>query len=343
MLPKKKILHLIPSNAIGGVETAAKTSIGIKNNKYIFTLKFLSKQGNKKNLSSRIISLFEIIFSTYQVINDKPDFLIVSLWKSCLSAIVIRCFRPKIKIILFLHLPESVNFLDYFFTFITSRMASQIWGDSTTTIENRTKELNVDENVRKKTISFLAYKLRPNSYQLYKPNFIFWGRIANVKRLDLAINLFYKISEEIEDAKFTIIGPDCGELTYLKKLRDSFNLRNKIQFLEPIAIFKIKELAKDYLFFLQLSEMEGLGMSVMESMQLGLIPIVTEVGEIKNYCINDKNSIIYKDLNSTKIKIINKIKNPNQLKLLHQNSALTWANEKTYREDFKSCLKSLIE
>ena len=31
---EKKILHLIPSNAIGGVETAAKTSIGIKNNKY---------------------------------------------------------------------------------------------------------------------------------------------------------------------------------------------------------------------------------------------------------------------------------------------------------------------
>ena len=38
-----------------------------------------------------------------------------------------------------------------------------------------------------------------------------------------------------------------------------------------------------------------MAMSVAESMQLGLIPLVTNVGQIKNYCKNHKNSIIYNE------------------------------------------------
>ena len=50
-------------------------------------------------------------------------------------------------------------------------------------------------------------------------------------------------------------------------------------------------------------------MSVLESMQLGLIPIVTDVGEIKNYCVHNHNSIIFKDMELTKETIIKLMKN----------------------------------
>ena len=36
-------------------------------------------------------------------------------------------------------------------------------------------------------------------------------------------------------------------------------------------------------------------MSVCESMQLGLIPLVTNVGQIKKYCKNLHNCFIYKN------------------------------------------------
>ena len=35
-------------------------------------------------------------------------------------------------------------------------------------------------------------------------------------------------------------------------------------------------------------------MSVVEAMQLGLVPVVTNVGEISRYCIDNFNSVIYK-------------------------------------------------
>lgn len=338
---KKNIIHLIPSDAIGGVETAAKTTVGIKKNKYIFKIKYLSKQKNKKSFFSRIISIFEILNSSFQVINDKPDFLIVSLWKSCLSAIMIKCFKPNVKIILFLHLPKSLNFLDFFLTSITSRIAFQILGDSLTTIENRSKELKI-KNIKKKALSFLAYKLEPNEFQYSKPNFIFWGRLEFNKRIDLAINLFNEISKEIKDVKFTIIGPDCGQLNYLKKLRAKLNLQNRIIFIGVKEIHEIKNIANDYLFFLQLSDIEGLSMSVVESMQLGLIPIVTQVGEIKNYCIHNKNSIIFKNKKSTKNTILNLIKNQKKLNFLYKNVVNTWSHKKTYKEDLENYLDSLI-
>ena len=66
-------------------------------------------------------------------------------------------------------------------------------------------------------------------------------------------------------------------------------------------------------------------MSVLESMQMGLIPIVTNVGELQNYCIDNKNSIIFKDIESTKDKIIKLLtmsKLPSHIKAKIKSSSL---------------------
>ena len=342
-ITKKRIIHLIPSNTIGGVESAAKTSIGIKSNKFIFSIKILSKQKKTKNLFLKTKSFIDIFFSTFQVLNLKPDFLIVSLWKSCLSALIIKFLKPSTKIILFLHLPKSVNFIDFLLNFVTAKIAYQIWSDSLTTLEKRGEELRLDIKVKKRIISFLAYKLNPNVKNEKFINFIFWGRLAKEKRIDLSIKLFAKISENIKDSKFLIIGPDCGELTRLKKQRDDLNLRDRIIFIPPLDINSIKEISQECLFFLQLSKEEGLGMSIVESMQLGLIPLVTNVGEIKNYCINNQNSIIYNDLESTKKIILNLIKNKKQIETLKYNAVKKWTKAITYREDLKNAIESLFD
>ena len=37
-----------------------------------------------------------------------------------------------------------------------------------------------------------------------------------------------------------------------------------------------------YSFYLQLSDSEGSGMSIIEAMRFGLIPVITNVGEVVN-------------------------------------------------------------
>lgn len=339
----KKIIHIIPSNGFGGVEIAAKSSIGIKGKNFVFILKVLSNQDNKKAFFSRIISGFQILISTYQVFKINPDIVIVSLWKSCISALILKLFRRDIKIILFLHSSKSWNLIDYFFTFYTAKIAYEIWGDSKNTLEARSRELQIEPKIKKRVISFLTYRLNSKLSKKSFPNFIFWGRLSKEKRIDLAIKLFARISKEVKGSRFKIIGPDCGELSKLIKLRDKLDLKNKIDFYQPMDINEIQKNASNSSFFLQLSNEEGLGMSVLESMQLGLIPIVTAVGEIRNYCNDGINSIIYKDINSTKQKIIKLIKNKKEMYILKKKASEFWVGKNTYREDLIYNIELFLE
>ena len=108
----KRFIHIIPTNAIGGVESAAETTIGLHSENFNLEIFYLSSIQNKTSLFSKFIYLVESSINTFKILKKKPDFIIVSLWKSCFSAYIISLINPKIKIILFLHLPKSTNFLD---------------------------------------------------------------------------------------------------------------------------------------------------------------------------------------------------------------------------------------
>ena len=97
---------------------------------------------------------------------------------------------------------------------------------------------------------------------------------------------------------------------------------------------EIKYYSENATFFVQLSSFEGMWMSVSESMQLGLIPIVTTVGEINKYCKNMFNSLIYHNNDEQIIKsIFELIDSEDSYKKIRRNSIETWANVSTYRND----------
>ena len=103
-------------------------------------------------------------------------------------------------------------------------------------------------------------------------------------------------------------------------------------------ISKIANYASNCSFFIQLSHYEGMAMSVAESMQLGLIPIVTNVGEIINYCIDKQNSIIFDDYKNTFKKVLEVKNNPSFYKEISKNAISTWKNKNLYNEDiYISC------
>ena len=73
-------------------------------------------------------------------------------------------------------------------------------------------------------------------------------------------------------------------------------------------------------------------MSVLESMQLGLVPIVSNVGNIQNYCKDKFNSIIIDQ--SIKRKILD-ISNDKKIYLfLRKNAIRTWSQNDYIRKIF---------
>ena len=197
---------------------------------------------------------------------------------------------------------------------------------------------------RKNIITFLPRNLKRIVDAYHKPmaNFIYWGRIGNEKQIDFSIQIFSKILTFYPNAIFRIIGPDGGSKTYLKNLIKKLKITKSIIWYDEQNIDKIIELAKKSSFYIQASKFEGMAVSVAEAMQLGLVPIVTNVGEIRKYCEDGKNSIIIKDFDTTVSRIKSIIRSQKDFAKLSYNATNAWKNKGNYKDSIEKNIKDFI-
>lgn len=345
----KKVIHLIPQDGLGGVEQAARSLIPYPNLDIEIAFlcgKTLSKKDFIKVVSGPSVKLNSLSFYingfNYLAKSD-PDVLITSLWRSSIIGIVYTIYKKfmlkkKINFILFLHADRFAHKVDRLFTTLAAMLADEVWADSVATATSLLKDKKFTQKM--KIISFLIRneQLKPCDLEEKKDDFVFWGRIAKQKQLDIAIKLFSKIKLTKPESIFYIYGPDCGELEALKRLVRELNLVSNVLFMGPKKPNDYPSNARKAKFFINTSSHEGMAIAVTEAMQLGLVPIVTPVGEIANYCIDGTNSIYY---NSTTSKDILNILSDTQLySELSQNAIEYWDHKNDYSRDFNdNCMR----
>ena len=336
----KIIIHLIPHKGIGGVERAASTMNIFSHNGVDFHVNTIFP--NNVNKKWWVLwNPFFFMVTILKILKSSPEILIVSLWKSCIVGLFIKLIDPKTKLILFLHSSMNSHFLDKYLTILTAYFSNQIWADSQDTLDNRlTKGLKS----KVKVVSFICEKY-PIKFENKKvsPTFIFWGRIHKQKSLSNALYFFSGIYKSNKDAKFIIIGPDCGDLKSVRNLVSNLKLSSAVHFMGPLSFDNIKILSVNASFYLQTSELEGMALSVVEAMQLGLVPIVTPVGEIKNYCVDGFNAIFISKNNGNAIDNVRLLlSNVEDYNKFRYNSISSWNNKITYKDDvFNKCLELL--
>lgn len=340
-----KIFHIVPTSYGGGVETAAKSFLNYSTKNFIFKVIFL----RSRKLDNPIISY---IFAMKRIFDEKPDIILTSLWKSNLMTLIYKLFLPNKKYILFIHSTKNKHFLDKFITSFAAFYAYEIWADAEYSLEERLKSLylfnfkkgNCLKIKQKRVISFVTEKLDPISTKNCCPSFIYWGRLSSEKNIDKAIQIFSKICKTKKESTFIIIGPDYGVRDSLNTKIIDLNLIGNVFIYDYMSLKEIKTFAKDSSFFIQLSSYEGMAMSVAESMQLGLIPVVSAVGQIKFYCKNMKNSLIYNHNDQDIISNISLlISSPKIYENIRNNAIKTWQDSNTYRLDIISALDQLLK
>ncbi|WP_170845107.1 glycosyltransferase family 4 protein [Chitinasiproducens palmae] len=209
-------------------------------------------------------------------------------------------------------------------------IADEVWADSRATLDAILGK-NSDKACR--VISFLTARLQPASGQLRAPvHFVFWGRLAPQKAIDRAIAFFAKIRARYDDASFTIIGPDGGEKAKLVALVEQLAVADAVRFAGPAGHDELPEKAEGCAFFLQLSRHEGMAMSVIEAMQLGLVPIVTPVGEIPSYCKDGWNSLLMRD-DEALGRVFRLIDEPALYNEIRRNALSTWTGQPLYTDE----------
>ena len=191
-------------------------------------------------------------------------------------------------------------------------------------------------------ISFVTERFPPLPVQSVRPVFVFWGRIHAQKGLDRALGIFSKVHAQQPSARFIVISPDGGDLNRIQNLVDVLGLGGAVQFMKGLDFSGIQQIARQASFYLQTSETEGMAMSVVESMQLGLVPVVSPVGEIANYARHGENAVVVTDDSAAVSDVMNLVDDDLRFQALRQRAIATWANQPIYKDSVVAACREIL-
>lgn len=327
-----RVIHLLPYSGIGGAEAAARSMTKFSSEQLDFQLRWIYPEVRTADERWHTYNPVALPKATRGVLKDKPDLLIVSLWRACIVGILVRLFRPKTQLVVLIHNSVDAHWLDYFFTRWAMAWSSAIWADSAASVRLRFG----DKAPATTIIPFLTRHLKAplvrDADQGPTPTFIYWGRLAPQKNLTRALELFHRIWRVRPEARFTVIGPGVQETLVLHSVRDRLGLMHAVRFKSAMKFLDITAEAELCAFYLQTSNYEGMSLSVVESMQLGLVPVVTPVGEIGSYCRDGENAVLVESDEKAAETVLRLLEDPQAYERLRRNAIQTWQGKPIYRD-----------
>ena len=105
---------------------------------------------------------------------------------------------------------------------------------------------------------------------------LYLGRIHEIKGIDLLVNAFAEIVEELDNVKLIIVGPDDGFLSILKRQIEGVKIGNKILFTGPIYGRDKLEAYVDADVYVLPSVYETFPTTVLEAWACGTPVIITD-------------------------------------------------------------------
>jgi glycosyltransferase involved in cell wall biosynthesis len=332
-----KIVHLIPRDGVGGVETAAKSIGSLQDGALRFELDYIYKSPHSAKLKAALDPLV-LLWQGLRRSGEDIDIMIVSLWRAYIVGAIFKLLRPRSRLVVFLHSSKHVHWIDVLGTRWAASLADEVWADCQATMTGRLTGLPPKARI----ISFLTRRFDPPSPRAVAPDFIFWGRLAPGKGLERAVRIFAAIWDKHRAARFDIIGPDRGSEVSLRALVASLGLKDAVVFRGLATQDEIAVLARNASFYLQTSEQEGMAMSVVEAMQLGLVPIVTPVGEIGSYCRDGYNAVIVDSDRDAIAAVIELLDSDSNYQALRANAVASWEGRELYRDSVLDACRDLL-
>ena len=336
------LLHILPRDGVGGAEIAARQAAEAAPGEV--TVAALAgdivgpARPNRFSLGG--LGPFDPVAAIRAglLAMDRPV-AVFSLWKSVLAMLAAALLSPRTRRVLFLHSDRRVHLADRLATWLQARLAHEVWADCQRSLEGLGPLMPRGKPTR--VVSFRTGRLEAQPRGAPRPRFIFWGRLTPLKRIDRALALFARIAAGRDDARFLIIGPDDGSETALRAEAERLGVASRVTFAGSKSLDEIVALAADFDFFIQLSEQEGAAMSLIEAMQLGLVPVVTPVGEMGQYVRPMETGVLYRDLDQAAAEVARIL---GDAPLFHRIGAAAvdhWRGARLYHEDLLAGARAL--
>lgn len=340
-----EIVHLIPYDGIGGVERAAATAEGARLDDMRLERLFIVSETDDKAARQALRSPFALWQAAIRLKRAAPDLIILSLWRSIVVGMLARLLGCRVPTVLFLHNSRDAHPVDRWITRRAARRVNAIWADSRVTLEQRLPRLPAVPN---RVISYLPERLSParTATPDPRPDFVFWGRLSAQKAPLRMLEVFARIQSARSDAHLTIVGPDGGELPKLVAAIAERKLEDAVELAGAAGRDTIREYAARASFYLQTSRYEGMALSVMEAMQLGLVPVVTPVGEIASYTEHNRNAVWIDpgddDGEAATRDILRLLERPERWRALRSAAVRQWMDCTLYSNDLMLAARDLL-
>jgi glycosyltransferase involved in cell wall biosynthesis len=197
-------------------------------------------------------------------------------------------------------------------------------------ISETTKEDVIDIGFNDKKITVVYPGIDTDAYipgvKSEYPSISYIGRLKKYKRVDLLLNLFRDVLEEVPDCRLDIVG-DGDALGDLKELSNSLGISNNVTFHGFVPEDeKIKTYQKSWAF-IQPSSMEGFGLTVIEANACGTPVLAFDVPGLRETVHNPGGGYLVEDNNTDKMKNnIVKLLRDNVLRKKLSDDSVSWAN-----------------
>lgn len=328
--------HIVPEDKIGGVEVAARSCQSFEDSSFSFRVVYIFRNPGRNGVRGVLAESFRL---AWELRRDDSNVYILSLWKSAIVAVFLKLLGSKAKFVTLLHSPVRAHVFDKLFTWISIKMSTEVWGDSQASLHS----LSSWYSCPSREISFLANKFDALPNSVVAPMFAFWGRLSAEKNLKRSLGIFRDIRINFEDARYFIIGPDGGMRDEVLALSIEYGIEEAVDILDAVDVSDIPQIVRECSFYLQTSSFEGLGMSIVEAMQMGLVPVVTPVGGIREYCVDGLNAVfVYEENDNVVAKVCELIGDPAQHEKMRQSCIGAFINKPTYRESIIGACRSVI-
>jgi len=311
-----RVCHFVHAPAIGGVETAVAQLQRATRSRLRYAVATLAPaRGSQDEVAITrpaycgvgLNNPLSVILLIRWAMRQQPDIVVASLWRAVITATLLKTVNRRIVLVVFLHSTKYKNIIDRIATTIGLRAADAVFCDSPATRRALVTHPKIIDKSR--IVSLSARPVidrivsRPRADRI---GLVFWGRIASEKRIDRAIRVAALLANSIGHRRllFTIAGPDAGMRASLQDLAARLGMTQCIRWVGPASWSRLVDCARQSEFFVQLSDFEGQGMAVIEAMRLGLIPVVTPVGQITDYTIDGYNAIHHQSCDITSQKIL---------------------------------------
>jgi len=269
----------------------------IKINQIKFTDKFIWKY------IINILSLFKLISL---IRSNKYDCVVINTERNFFSYLLVSKYLLNIKTIRIIHANFSYDYLlkirRKIFIYLANKIGVKFVSVSNCVKKNELKNYNNKSKVLLNFINFNKNKIKNKNTNKYKIFTV--GNCSSVKQHDLLLNALSLLPQNL-NWQYLHFGKEeksRPEQILAKKL----NIFNKCKFYGPTSYWR--HYINSNSIFINCSSREGLGNATLEAIDLGCIPIISNVAgnkTIKKYLknvITFNNSI--KDFNEKLLKII---------------------------------------